>query len=42
MKASELVTGTKFQKKLDWSFNPAEPHEELAGDFKFLQGNKDT
>lgn len=42
MKASELVAGTKFQKKLDWSSNPAGPYEELAGDFKLLQGNKDT
>lgn len=32
----------QIPEKLDWSFNLAEPHEELARDFKLLQGNKDT
>ena len=32
----------QIPEKLDWSSNPAGPYEELAGDFKFLQGNKDT
>lgn len=42
MKASEFSHWYQMPEKVDWSFNPAGPHEELARDFKLLWGNKDT